>query len=145
MNAQQQSNDFDAETMHDLLQDVEVAVRQAYGVFDTRTAIKDLLTIPCREAGHLNYDCLSVQYTPVTYSLASGMMLVLIDVTDQPFCHGPDRARFVSALAMELTMHFSALVAPAQRSDEQASLVAPSGRKFAVFQFALLDKPSRSY
>lgn len=128
---------------HQVFQDIEVAVQEAYGDFDKRIAIKDLLTIPCREAGHPNFTDWSEKFTPVTFSIEREMMLVLIDVTVQPFSHGPAEAYFISSLALELTIYFQTLVAPAQRSDERTHLVAPSGRKFTVFKFALVDKPSR--
>lgn len=139
---------FDEKSAHRLMEDVELAVRASYGNaannewFNDRTAIKALLTAPCREAGHQNYEDWCARYTAVTYCLGSNTMLVLVDEEGSTFDHGPDKARFISALALELTMFFSTLVAPAQRSVEVHHITAPSGRKFAVFKFLLLDEPS---
>lgn len=134
---------FDEAAMHKLLQDVEIVVRKSYdGAFDKKTAIEGLLTIPCRDAGHSNYKQWQGQFTPVTFDLDSATLLVLVDVTEHPFNHGPDMARFMSALASELTAFFSTPVAPAQRSVEQNHLTAPSGRQFVEYKFLLMDKPA---
>lgn len=139
----QQIQDLDGAAMHQVLQDVEIAVRQAYdGDFDKRTAIKGLLVAPCRDAGHSNYEKWHDQYTPVTFSLSSATLLVLIDVTEQQFNHGPDEARFMSALASELTAFFSTLVVPAQRSDGHNPITAPGGRQLVAFKFSLIDEPT---
>lgn len=143
MSALQQPQEFDEAAMHQLLQDVEIAVRQAYeGGFDKRTAIKGLLVGPCRDAGHPNYEKWNDQYTPATFSLSSATLLVLVDVTEQQFNHGPDEARFMSALASELTAFFSTLVAPAERSDKRNPIAAPGGRQFVAFKFSLIDEPT---
>lgn len=135
---------FDEAAMHQLFQDVEIAVRQSYeGCFDKRTAIKGLLATPRRDSGHSDFQSWQGQYTPVTFDLDSATMLVLVDVTEGDFDHGPGEALYMAALAQELTTFFSTLVVPAQRSDERTSLAAPGGRKFAAFKFYLIDEPTR--
>lgn len=140
------TNDMDV--MRRVFRDMDRVVQM-----DRRTAIKGLLNAPCKEA-YWKVGEWADKYVPVAFSLEQGLMVVLIPQSqpgefEQLASDGKwsaqSKALLLSSLATELTQFFQTLIVPAQTSFEQHDVSVPDkdGCGFAMFKFALQDKPTR--
>lgn len=141
-------NTNDMDVVHQVFNDIGRAVGM-----DERTAIKGLLNVPCREA-YWKVGEWADKFVPVAFSLEQGLMSVLIPqsqpgeferVASEGKWSAESKALLLSSLATELTQFFRTLVVPAQTSFEQHDVSVPGkeGVGFAMFKFALQDKPTR--